>query len=90
MPDAIFIIDTGNEDIAIKEAKNLGIPVVGVVDTNNDPRGVDYVIPGNDDAIRAIKLYLSAAADAVIEGKNTITTAVEGDDFVEADEKAAE
>ncbi|MDX1348257.1 MAG: 30S ribosomal protein S2 [Thiomicrorhabdus chilensis] len=90
MPDAIFVIDTGNESIAIQEAKNLGIPVIGVVDTNNDPRAIDYVIPGNDDAIRAIKLYLSAAADAVIEGKNTITTAVEGDDFVEAEEKAAE
>ncbi|MDX1351713.1 MAG: 30S ribosomal protein S2 [Thiomicrorhabdus sp.] len=90
MPDAIFIIDTGNEKIAIQEAQNLGIPVIGVVDTNNDPRGVDYVIPGNDDAIRAISLYLSAAADAINEGKATITTAVEGDDFVEAEEKAAE
>jgi len=90
MPDAIFIIDTGNEKIAIQEAQNLGIPVIGVVDTNNDPRGVDYVIPGNDDAIRAISLYLSAAADAINEGKDTITTAVEGDDFVEAAEKAAE
>ncbi|MDG6773004.1 30S ribosomal protein S2 [Thiomicrorhabdus sp. ZW0627] len=90
MPDAIFIIDTGNESIAIQEARNLGIPVIGVVDTNNDPRNIDYVIPGNDDAIRAIKLYLSAAADAVIEGKNSITTAVEGDDFVEAAEQAAE
>jgi len=90
MPDAIFVIDTGNEKIAIQEAKNLGIPVIGVVDTNNDPRDVDYVIPGNDDAIRAISLYLSAAADAINEGKATITTAVEGDDFVEAEEKAAE
>jgi len=90
MPDAIFIIDTGNEKIAIQEARNLGIPVIGVVDTNNDPRDVDYVIPGNDDAIRAISLYLSAAADAINEGKDTITTAVEGDDFVEAEEKAAE
>ncbi|WEJ61575.1 30S ribosomal protein S2 [Thiomicrorhabdus lithotrophica] len=89
MPDAIFIIDTGNEKIAIQEAENLGIPVIGVVDTNNDPRGVDYVIPGNDDAIRAITLYLSAAADAINDGKETITTAVEGDDFVEADEKKA-
>ncbi|BCN93443.1 30S ribosomal protein S2 [Thiomicrorhabdus immobilis] len=90
MPDAIFIIDTGNEKIAIQEAQNLGIPVIGVVDTNNDPRGVDYVIPGNDDAIRAISLYLSAAADAINEGKATITTAVEGDDFVEAEENAAQ
>lgn len=90
MPDAIFIIDTGNENIAIQEAKNLGIPVIGVVDTNNDPRGVDYVIPGNDDAIRAITLYLSSAADAILEGKATITTSVEGDDFVEAEDKSAE
>jgi small subunit ribosomal protein S2 len=90
MPEAIFIIDTGNEKIAIQEAKTLGIPVVGVVDTNNDPRNVDYVIPGNDDAIRSIKLYLSSAADAINEGVASITTAVEGDDFVEAEEQAAE
>lgn len=89
MPDAIFIIDTGVENIAIQEAKNLGIPVVGVVDTNNNPDGVDYVIPGNDDAIKAITLYLSAAAEAINEGKATITTAVEGDDFVEAVSKKA-
>lgn len=87
MPDAIFVVDTGNEGIAIQEAKNLGIPVVGVVDTNNDPCGIDYVIPGNDDAIRAIKLYLSAVSDAVIEGKDSITTGTAGDDFVEAEEK---
>lgn len=84
MPDAIFIIDTGNEKIAIQEAKNLNIPVVGIVDTNNDPCDVDYVIPGNDDAIRAIKLYLSTVAESINEGKGTITTAVAGDDFVEA------
>ena len=87
MPDAIFITDTGNEGIAIQEANNLGSPVIGVVDTNNDPRGIDYVIPGNDDAIRAIRLYLSAVADAVIEGKDSITTAAAGDDFVEAEAK---
>ena len=84
MPDAIFVVDTGNEKIALQEAASLNIPVVGVVDTNNDPRGVDYIIPGNDDALRAISLYVSTVADAVIEGKATITTAVEGDDFVEA------
>jgi len=83
MPDAIFIIDTGNEKIAIQEAKNLGIPVVGVVDTNNDPSDIDYVIPGNDDAVRAVSLYLAAVADAVIEGKGTIATAVDNDEFVE-------
>jgi len=90
MPDAIFVIDSGNEKIALQEAKTLNIPVVGVVDTNNDPKGVDYVIPGNDDAIRAITLYCSAVADAVLEAKASITTAVEGDDFVEAAEEAAE
>mgnify|MGYP005750034407 CR=1 FL=1 len=92
MPDAIFVIDTGNEDIAILEAKKLGIPVIGVVDTNNNPDGVDYVIPGNDDAIRAISLYLESMADAVLEAKASITTAASADDFVEAaeeDEKTA-
>jgi small subunit ribosomal protein S2 len=86
MPDAIFVIDTGNEDIAILEAKKLGIPVIGVVDTNNNPDGVDYIIPGNDDAIRAIKLYLESMADAVLEAKATITTGAT-DEFVEAPEE---
>jgi small subunit ribosomal protein S2 len=89
-PAALFVIDVGNEHIAIKEARKLGIPVVGVVDTNNDPAGIDFVIPGNDDAIRAIKLYLSMAADAITEGKNSITTRVEGDEFIAADESAEE
>lgn len=84
MPDAIFVIDTGNEDIAILEAKKLGIPVIGVVDTNNNPDGVDYVIPGNDDALRAIKLYLESMADTVMEAKASITTASVADEFVEA------
>jgi small subunit ribosomal protein S2 len=87
MPDAIFVIDTGNEDIAILEAKKLGIPVIGVVDTNNNPDGVDYIIPGNDDAIRAVSLYLASMADAVIEAKASITTA-SADEFVEASEEA--
>ena len=69
IPDAIFIIDVGHEKIAVAEAVKLSIPVVGVVDTNNTPEGVDYVIPGNDDAIRSIELYLRGAADAVIEGR---------------------
>ena len=68
IPDAIFIIDVGYESIAVKEANKLGIPVIGIVDTNNSLDGVDYVIPGNDDAIRAIQLYTSAAADAISEG----------------------
>ncbi|MGV8959482.1 MAG: 30S ribosomal protein S2 [Stenotrophomonas sp.] len=69
LPDAIFVIDIGHEDIAIKEAKKLGIPVIAVVDTNYNPELVDYPIPGNDDAIRAVQLYARAAADAVLEGK---------------------
>ncbi|MGL0786016.1 30S ribosomal protein S2 [Xanthomonas translucens pv. secalis] len=69
LPDALFVIDIGHEDIAIKEAKKLGIPVVAVVDTNYNPELVDYAIPGNDDAIRAVQLYARAAADAVLEGK---------------------
>src|SRR5690606_11521688 len=69
LPDALFVIDIGHEDIAVKEAKKLGIPVIAVVDTNYDPALVDYAIPGNDDAIRAVQLYGRAAADAVLEGK---------------------
>ena len=69
LPDALFVIDIGHEDIAIKEAKKLGIPVIAVVDSNYDPALVDYPIPGNDDAIRAVQLYARAVADAVLEGK---------------------
>ncbi len=69
IPDAMFVIDVGYERIAVSEAKKLGIPLVAVVDTNNSPEGIDYVIPGNDDAIRAIQLYVTAIADAIIEGK---------------------
>jgi small subunit ribosomal protein S2 len=68
LPDVMFVIDVGHEDIAIKEANKLGIPVVGIVDTNNKMDGIDYVVPGNDDAIRAIQLYTSAMADAINEG----------------------
>ena len=76
LPSAIIVIDTGHEGIAINEAKKLGIPVIGVVDTNNNPEVVDYPIPGNDDAIRAIQLYVRAAADAVLDAKAATTTAV--------------
>ncbi len=69
LPDVLFVIDTGHEDIAVKEAKKLGIPVVGVVDTNNDPDDIDYVIPGNDDSIRAIQLYTQGVSAAVLEGR---------------------
>ncbi|AKH89877.1 30S ribosomal protein S2 [Edwardsiella tarda] len=70
LPDALFVIDADHEHIAIKEANNLGIPVFSIVDTNSDPDGVDFVIPGNDDAIRAVTLYLSAVAEAVREGRS--------------------
>jgi len=86
LPDAIFVIDADHEHIAIKEANNLGIPVISVVDTNSNPDGVDFVIPGNDDAIRAIQLYLNAAADAVNEGKeNNLEAQAEKDGFVETE-----
>ena len=68
LPAAVFIVDTNKEDIAVKEARKLGIPVVAVVDTNCDPEGIDYIIPGNDDAIRALRLFASKMADACIEG----------------------
>jgi small subunit ribosomal protein S2 len=87
LPDALFVIDIGHEDIAVKEAKKLGIPVVAVVDTNYDPSLVDYAIPGNDDAIRAVQLYTRAAADAVLEGKAAAPAIPAGakDEFVELD-----
>ncbi len=77
LPDALFIVDVGHESIAVKEAKTLGIPVIGVVDTNNSAENVDYVIPGNDDAIRAIQLYTSAIADSVVEGHLAAATNAE-------------
>jgi small subunit ribosomal protein S2 len=91
LPDALFVVDVDHERIAIKEANNLGIPVIGVVDTNSNPDGVDYVIPGNDDAIRAIKLYASAVADAVIAGRAADGVVAKKDEFVEvAGDQAAE
>jgi small subunit ribosomal protein S2 len=86
LPDCLFVIDVGHENIAVAEAKKLGIPVVAVVDTNYDPSLVDYPIPGNDDAIRAVQLYTRAAADAVLEGKATAPSFATGDsEFVELD-----
>ncbi|MDO5505107.1 MAG: 30S ribosomal protein S2 [Pseudoxanthomonas suwonensis] len=91
LPDALFVIDIGHEDIAIQEARKLGIPVIAVVDTNYDPSLVDYAIPGNDDAIRAVQLYARAAADAVLEGKAAAPNAatVTEDEFAGADAKPA-
>lgn len=88
LPDALFVIDAEHEHIAIKEANNLGIPVFAIVDTNSDPDGVDYIIPGNDDAIRAIRLYLTAVADTVREGRAQNQASVSEESFVE--EAAAE
>jgi small subunit ribosomal protein S2 len=89
LPDALFVIDVGFEKIALQEARKLGIPVVGIVDTNNSPRDVDYVIPGNDDAIRAIQLYLEGLADAVLDARQTAVHAgSDRDDFVEISEAA--
>jgi small subunit ribosomal protein S2 len=95
LPDAIFVIDVGYHKIAVTEANKLGIPVVGVVDTNHAPAGIDYVIPGNDDSSRAIRLYARGMADAILEGKNQsineVVQQMAGDDeFVEVSEEAAE
>jgi small subunit ribosomal protein S2 len=76
LPDALFVIDVGHEDIAIKEANRLGIPVIGVVDSNNTPAGVDYMIPGNDDAMRAIRLYCRTVADAILEAREASAASV--------------
>ena len=95
LPDAIFVVDVGFHKIAIAEAKKLGIPLIGVVDTNHSPEGIDYVIPGNDDSAKAVELYVRAIADAIVEGRNNAVAEVvkavgEGsDEFVEVEESAA-
>jgi len=92
LPDALFVVDVDHERIAVTEANKLGIPVIGIVDTNSNPDGVDYVIPGNDDAIRAVKLYVSSVADACIAGKEAAgDMSAKRDEFVEvaATEEAA-
>ncbi len=89
LPDVLFVVDVDHERIAVTEANKLGIPVIGIVDTNSNPDGVDFVIPGNDDAIRAIKLYVAAVADAVIAGKAQGGEAVSADEFVEVIEDDA-
>ena len=94
LPDAIFIVDVGYHKIAVTEAGKLGIPVIGVVDTNHSPDGVGYVIPGNDDSSRAIRLYARGVADAILEGRSQVVqeiVAAGGDDeFVEVEEESAE
>ncbi|MGB5234004.1 MAG: 30S ribosomal protein S2 [Candidatus Macondimonas sp.] len=90
LPDALFIVDVGHEAIAVSEATKLGIPVIGVVDTNNSPLGVNYTIPGNDDAMRAVGLYAQLMADAVLEGKHGRADAgLMGDDFIEVEAEVA-
>ncbi len=98
LPDALFVIDVGYHKIAITEANKLGIPIVGVVDTNHSPIGIDYPIPGNDDSSRAIRLYARGVADAVLEGKSQsinevvqqMAHMVDGDEFVEVEEETKE
>ena len=93
LPDALFVIDVGYQKGAIAEAVKLGIPVVGVVDTNHSPEGIDYVIPGNDDSSRAIRLYARGVADAVLEGRSQSVeeiVAATRDEFVEVDDEASE
>ena len=95
LPDALFVVDVGYHKIAITEANKLGIPVIGIVDTNHNPEGVNYVIPGNDDSSRAIRLYARGVADAILEGKNQsineVVQAMAGDDeFVEVEEEGGQ
>ncbi|MGZ8242152.1 30S ribosomal protein S2 [Methylomagnum sp.] len=91
LPEALFVLDVGYEKNAISEAHKLGIPVVGVVDTNNNPVGIDYVIPGNDDSIRAVQLYVQSAAAVILQGRSNTPDAAGGgeDEFVEMDSAAA-
>jgi small subunit ribosomal protein S2 len=89
LPDALFVIDVDHERIAITEANNLGIPVIGIVDTNSNPDGIDYPIPGNDDAIRAIELYARAVADACIEGRGDLNVVTSDSEFVEVSDSVA-
>jgi small subunit ribosomal protein S2 len=88
LPDMLFVVDVDHERIAINEANKLGIPVVGIVDSNSDPDGVDYIIPGNDDSIRAIKLYAASIADSVLEGKAKASSLTSKDEFVEVADEA--
>lgn len=90
LPDAMFVIDVGYHKIAISEARKLEIPVIAVVDTNHSPEGVQYIIPGNDDSTRAIRLYARGVADAILEGRTLVTREPEGDEFVEVEEEQAD
>jgi len=85
LPDVLFVIDVGYEKIAVQEAAKLGIPVVGIVDTNNSPDNVDYIVPGNDDSMRAIKLYTKLVADAVLDGKQSIAVGADDEELIEVE-----
>ena len=91
LPDAMFVVDVGYHKIAVAEANKLGIPVIGVVDTNHSPEGIDYIIPGNDDSAKAVAIYARGIADAVLEGRNAALNAVveavrADDEFVKVQE----
>ncbi|MEN9544804.1 MAG: hypothetical protein RLZZ598_1637, partial [Pseudomonadota bacterium] len=93
LPDAIFVIDVGFHKIAVAEARKLGIPLIGVVDSNHSPQGIDYVIPGNDDSAKAVALYARAIADAIVEGRanavnDTVLAVQNSDEFVEVSDAA--
>ena len=85
LPDALFVVDVGYQKIAVAEANKLKIPVIGIVDTNNSPDGIDYVIPGNDDSSRAVRLYARGVADAVLEGRSQVIKEIVTDEFVEVE-----
>lgn len=92
LPDAVFIVDVGHEQIAVREAKRLGIPVLGVVDTNSNPKGVDYPIPGNDDAMRAIEYYVKSVADTILQAKSAergVVAAKYQEEFIELDKEGS-
>jgi small subunit ribosomal protein S2 len=89
LPDALFVIDVGCEHIAVSEARRLGIPIVGVVDTNGEPEGIDFVVPGNDDAIRAIELYCKLVADACLEGASLFQARAQSQEPAAAGAEAA-
>ncbi len=91
LPDAMFVVDVGYHKIAVTEAKKLGVPIIGVVDTNHSPDGIAYVIPGNDDSSRAIRLYARGVADSILEGRSTVIQEIvqSGDEFVEVKEEAS-
>ncbi len=90
LPDALFVVDVGHEKIAVSEARALGIPVIAVIDSNCNPENIDYVIPGNDDAIRAITLYVQGAASAILEGRASSSTGNSKDEFIEVTEEEGE